>query len=172
LNLSSDWKVAFGNGRTAEMRELRPWTDIEETRFFSGQATYEKTADVPEAWLRSGGEIYLNFGVGKPAAQNRRGGAAIESPVREAAQVYVNGGLAGSVWKPPYEVDVTGLLRAGGNTIRVVVANLGINRLAGTSLPNYRLLNVLYGERFQEQDLQNLQPVACGMLGPVTLTAR
>jgi hypothetical protein len=172
LDLSSDWKVAFGNGHTVEMRELRSWTDTEETRFFSGQATYEKTVDLPEAWTRSGGEVYLNFGAGKPAAQNRRGGAAIESPVREAAQVYINGSLAGSVWKPPYEVDATRLLRAGSNTIRVVVANLGINRLAGTSLPNYRLLNLRYGERFQEQDMQNVQPVPCGMLGPVTLTER
>jgi hypothetical protein len=154
------------------MGELKSWTDTEETRFFSGQATYEKTADLPEAWTRSGGEVYLNFGAGKAAAQNRRGGAAIESPVREAARVYINGSLAGSVWKPPYEVDATGLLRAGSNTIRVVVANLGINRLAGTSLPNYRLLNLRYGERFQEQDMQNVQPVPCGMLGPVTLTVR
>ena len=64
------------------------------------------------------------------------------------------------------------LLRAGENTIRVVVANLGINRLAGTSQPDYRLLNVRYGERFQEQDLQAVQPVPCGMLGPVRLMAR
>ena len=172
LDLSSDWKVAFGNGLTTEMGELKSWTDTEETRFFSGQATYEKTFDLPEAWVRSGGEIHLNFGAGKPAAQNRRGGAAIESPVREAAQVYINGSLAGSVWKPPYEVDATRLLRAGSNTIRVVVANLGINRLAGTSRPDYRLLNLLYGERFQEQDWQNVQPVPCGMLGPVTLASR
>jgi hypothetical protein len=172
VDLSSDWKVAFGNGRTAEMRELRSWTDTEETRFFSGQATYEKTVNLTESFVRSGGGIYLNFGAGKPAAQDRRGGAAIESPVREAAQVYVNGSPAGSVWKPPYEVDVTRLLRAGSNTIRVVVANLGINRLAGTTLPTYRLLNVRYGERFQEQDMQNVQPVPCGMLGPLTLTAR
>jgi hypothetical protein len=171
VDLSSDWKVAFGNGLTTEMHELKSWTDREETRFFSGQATYEKTVDLSEAWARGGG-MYLNFGAGKPAAQNRRGGAAIESPVREAAQVYINGSLAGSVWKPPYEVGVTGLLRAGSNTIRVVVANLGINRLAGTSLPNYRLLNLRYTERFQEQDMQNVQPVPCGMLGPVTLVAR
>jgi len=122
--------------------------------------------------VRSGGEVYLNFGTGKPATQDRRGGAAIESPVREAAQVYINGRLAGSVWKPPYEVDATGLLRAGANTIRVVVANLGINRLAGTAKPDYRLLNLRYGERFQEQDWQNVQPIPCGMSGPVTLRAR
>jgi hypothetical protein len=172
VDLSSDWKVTFGNGHKADMRELRSWTDTEETRFFSGQATYEKTFDLAEAWARSGGEMYLNFGTGRPAAPDRRGGAAIESPVREAAQVYVNGSLAGSVWKPPYEVNATGLLRAGSNTIRVVVGNLGLNRLAGMSLPDYRLLNLRYGERFQEQDMQKVQPVPCGMLGPVTLTAR
>jgi len=93
-------------------------------------------------------------------------------PVACSYELIPEHSLAGSVWKPPYEVDVTRLLHAGANTIRVVVANLAINRLAGTSLPNYRLLNVLYGERFQEQDMKNVQPVPCGMLGPVTLTAR
>jgi hypothetical protein len=57
-------------------------------------------------------------------------------PVACSYELIPEHSLAGSVWKPPYEVDVTGLLHAGANTIRVVVANLAINRLAGTSLPN------------------------------------
>jgi len=94
------------------------------------------------------------------------------SPVREAATVYINGSLAGSVWRPPYEVDVTKLLHAGDNRIRVVVGNLAINELAGQSLPDYRLLNLRYGVRFEAQDMQNLQPLPAGLLGPIHLVAR
>ena len=54
----------------------------------------------------------------------------MESPARPAL-VYVNDQLAGPVWRPPYEVDVTKLVRPGQNKIRVVVVNLAINQLAG-----------------------------------------
>jgi len=48
-----------------------------------------------------------------------RHAAMLEGPVREAAVVTVNGKPAGSVWCAPYEVEVSGLLHAGENTIRV-----------------------------------------------------
>ena len=86
--------------------------------------------------------------------------------------VYVNGKRAGSVWCAPYEVDVTGLLHAGENTLRIVVANTAINLLAKGPLPDYKALNAKYGERFQAQDMNNLQPLPSGLLGPVRLVAR
>jgi hypothetical protein len=91
--------------------------------------------------------------------------------VREAAVVTVNGRPAGSVWRPPYELDVTGLLRPGENTIRVVVTNLAINELADQPLSDYRALIQKYGNRFQDQDVTNLQPLPSGLLGPVRLVA-
>ena len=36
--------------------------------------------------------------------------AYFEGPIREAAEVYVNGERAGSVWCPPYTIDVTKFL--------------------------------------------------------------
>jgi len=39
-------------------------------------------------------------------------------------------------------------------------------------LPDYRLLNDRYGERFHPQDLANLQPVASGILGKLRLVPR
>ena len=95
-----------------------------------------------------------------------------ESPVREAAVVYVNGAVAGSVWRPPYQIEIGALLRAGNNTLRVVVGNLAINRLAAGPLPGYRQLNARYGERFQPQDMDHLQPLPSGLLGPIRLVAR
>ncbi len=98
--------------------------------------------------------------------------AMYESPVREAAKVYVNGKYAGAVWSAPYEVYIGDLLRKGENTLRIEVANLALNELAKGPLPDYKALNAKYGERFQPQDLQNLQPVPAGPLEPVTIILR
>jgi hypothetical protein len=97
--------------------------------------------------------------------------ARIDPPVREAAVVYVNGRRAGAVWCPPYTVDVTGLLKRGENEIRIDVANLAVNFMAGRPLPDYKALNARYGERFQPQDMDQIQPVTSGLLGPIRLTS-
>ena len=47
-----------------------------------------------------------------------------------------------------------------------------INQLAGQTLPDYRLLNIRYGVRFEPQDMENLKPLPAGLLGPVRLIAR
>ena len=98
--------------------------------------------------------------------------ALLESPVREAAIVVVNGNRAGVVWHPPYEVDTTRYLRVGENTLRLVVANLAINEMAGQALPDYRLLNLRYGERFLPQDMQDVKPLPSGIVGTVRLVGR
>lgn len=128
--------------------------------------------------MRPGHSIYLNFGQGTPVAvgSEKRAGAGMrawfEGPIREAAMVYVNGKLAGSVWKAPYEVRVSGLLHAASNRIRIVVANLAINQMSQGPVPDYKALNARYGERFQAQDLADLAPLPSGLLGPITLAAR
>ncbi len=174
LDLSAGWKVTFGNHEPAAMERLHSWTDDEDTRYYSGLAAYEKEITVPESFLRSGLAVRLDFGEGTPLAPApRRNGmqAWLEGPVREAAVVYVNDRRAGSVWCPPYSLEVTGLLGAGTNRLRIVVGNLAINHMAGRSLPDYRLLNLRYGVRFDPQDMQNLQPVPSGLLGPIRLVA-
>ena len=98
--------------------------------------------------------------------------AMLEGPVREAAVVYVNGKRAGSVWRPPYEVEVTELLHAGENALRIVVANTAVNLLAKGPLPDYKALTAKYGERFQAQDMDQVRPLPSGLLGPVRLVGR
>jgi hypothetical protein len=168
------WKVTFdGLGITQNMNPLHSWADDPATKYYSGTVTYETTADVHDMW----NSIYLSFGPGTPVEDStRRSGngmrAMLESPVREAAKVYVNGKLAGSVWCPPYDLYIGDLLHTGANTIRVVVANLALNELAKGPLPDYTALKAKYGDRFQPQDLQNLQPVPAGLLGPVRIVAK
>jgi hypothetical protein len=47
------------------------------------------------------------------------------------ARVQLNGKDLGILWKPPYRVDVTDALQAGGNTLKIAAVNLWINRLIG-----------------------------------------
>ena len=156
------------------MDHLRSWTDEEETRYFSGVATYEKDVDIKENMLQPGLALRLDFGEGTAIPQlNLRAGmqAWLDGPVREAAVVYVNGQRAGSVWCPPYSLDLTRHLRRGENKLRIVVGNLALNYMAGHRLPDYRLLNLRYGERFQAQDMDKVRPVPSGLLGTVRLVA-
>lgn len=89
--------------------------------------------------------------------------------MREAAEVYVNGKLAGFVWHPPYRLDLSPYLKPGSNELRIEVENTAINELAGTRPGSNRLLNDRYGVRFIPQDMDHLTPLPSGMLGPVTL---
>jgi hypothetical protein len=46
-------------------------------------------------------------------------------------KVSLNGRDLGIVWKPPFRLDVTGLLESGTNHLEVEVANTWANRLIG-----------------------------------------
>ena len=178
ITLSGNWNLTFaGASQPATINALRSWTEDDSRKYFSGQATYETTVEVPDAMRRSGHPLYLNFGEGTPVATpERRSGAGmramLESPLREVAVVYINGQRAGAVWCAPYEVEVGGLLRAGRNDVRIVVANLAINELAKGPLPDYKELTARYGERFQAQDVAGLQPLPSGLIAPVRLVAK
>jgi len=177
VDISRDWKVTLA-GSSMVIPQLRSWTEDERTKYYSGQATYEKTVNVPQPLLRSGHPVYLNFGEGAPVmpGSERRPAsgmrAMLEGPVREAAVVFVNGARAGSVWCAPYEVNVGGLLRTGENSIRVVVANLAMNVLAKGPLPDYKELTAKYGEKFQAQDMNLIEAQPSGLLGPVRLVSK
>ena len=178
LDISSGWRVTFGQGaKPIQMDTLRSWTDDEETRYFSGVATYEKDITVPGAMLQSGLKVRIDFGEAKPVpvTAEMQGGsrpfAAVDAPVRESAVVYVNDKRAGSVWCAPFAVDVTGLLQKGQNRIRITVGNLALNYMAGHSLPDYRLLNLRYTTRFEPQDMNLVRPIPAGLLGAIRLVS-
>ena len=164
----SDWKLTFDKLGYSPARGTGSWTDDPRTRYFSGVATYETTVNVP----KPGASAMLDFGPGTalpPQKMTNGMRVWLDPPVRESAAVYVNGHMAGYVWRPPFEVEISRLLKPGGNQIKVVVGNTAINSLAGQALPDYRLLKLEYGDRFQPQDMRNLQPLPSGILGTVTL---
>src|SRR4051794_14268853 len=95
--------------------------------------------------------------------------ALLESPVRESALIHINGKKAGSVWVPPYQLDITQFVHDGENQLRIVVANTAINEIAGKALPSYKLLKLRYGERFVPQGFEHIEPLPSGITGSVTL---
>ncbi|MFP5392074.1 MAG: glycosyl hydrolase [Gammaproteobacteria bacterium] len=174
-DLGRDWAVRFpGSAQPLAMPALRSWTENESTRYLSGVAVYSKEVRVADAAL-TGQRILLDFGQGTPLATTPKVPAGmramLDSPVREAAQVIVNGQRAGAVWRPPYRVEIGHLLKPGANTIEVQVANLAVNTLAGRALPDYRLLSARYGQRFVPQDTELIYPRPAGLLGAVSLVA-
>jgi hypothetical protein len=92
-----------------------------------------------------------------------------EPPIRESALIYVNGQPAGSLWSPPYRLDISKFVKDGKNDLRIVVGNTALNHMSGRKLPDYKLLNLRYGERFQPQDMEKIVPIPSGILGGVKL---
>ncbi len=177
FDLSGGWSVSFGKEtKPVVMDKLVSWTENKETRFFSGLATYVKKVTVPAEMLKDGVMPRLQFGPSKATAGDGtpRMQARLDAPVREAAAVYINGKRAGSVWCPPYEVDLTGLLTSGENEIRIEVANLAVNYMASSDsirAPSYSALIERFGNRFQPQDIRFIQPVPAGLFGPIRVIA-
>ncbi|HEY3762819.1 MAG TPA: glycosyl hydrolase [Verrucomicrobiae bacterium] len=173
VDLNSGWTVQFGtNGTPVTMDTLASWTMLKDEANFSGVATYQKTVTVAPEMLQDGLSLALDFGQGKPTQDEGHGvRAQLDAPIREAAIVYVNGQRAGSLWCPPYSIDVTGKLKTGENEIRIEVANLAINYMAGIQFPNYDYRGLVrqYGNRFQPQNLDEIAPLPSGLLGPVRL---
>jgi len=172
VDLSQGWEVAFdGVGGTVHMDRLLSWTDLRELEHFSGRATYYKRVLISAQFLAQTAQVKLNFG--EPVPVPLRTGAPfrawVDSPVREAAEVYVNDRQAGTIWHPPYELNVRPLLRSGENDFKIVVGNLAVNEMAGRPLPNYKDLEARYGQRFSAQDIDSLQSVPSGLLGPIRL---
>ena len=139
----------------------------EKMRFFSGVATYETTFDA--ATLPRGAAAILDFGEGRALEPDDRGPGIrtwLDAPIREAAVVMVNGQRAGSVWCPPYRLDITAWVTPGANRLSIQVGNTALNHMAGRPLPDYRLLTLRYGERFQPQGMELVRPLPSGLVGP------
>ena len=168
------WQVSFpGSLSSAAMpahaAASTDWTTDAKTRFYSGIAVYTIHVDLRKS---AGQHVELRFAAGKtlPDTQpaNKPGIRAwYDAPIREAATVVVNGKEAGVLWHPPYTLNITGLTHPGDNTIELRVYNTAINALAGQTPRDYTALKAEYGDRFQMQDMNNLQPVPSGIFGPV-----
>jgi hypothetical protein len=77
-----------------------------------------------------------------------------------------------AVWHPPYRLNLLSFFRQGQNELKILVGNTAMNEMAGRALPDYRLLNLRYGERFTPQDVKDIHPLPSGIIGAAKLIRR
>jgi len=181
IELRAGWALSIGGAARGFVDLPHSWADDPQTRFFSGTAIYRRSVDLPASFRAAGARVSLDFGAAAAVEREALPGgtmrgnsfaALVAPPVREAATIFVNGERAGTIWAPPYRVDVTDRLRAGANEIRIEVYNTAINQLAeGGRLPDAAAVTARYGQRFRLQDVDNLQPIPSGILTVPRLVA-
>ena len=174
------WHAAFpGSAGSPAMPERSVnstvWTDDPATKFYSGEVRYTTTFNVHG--LSKGEHLVLRFPEGKPLENTRPPNlpgmrAWFDAPVRDAAVITVNGKPAGTLWHPPYELDLSQMVTEGGNAIEVRVFNTATNEMAGRPPVDYTALKPVYGDRFQMQDMDKIDAATSGLVGPVTLEYR
>ncbi len=120
LDISGDWKISFQKNRGAPdgitLKKLQSLSEskIDGVKYFSGEMQYEKNVSIPDAFFGKNRRILLSF-----------------EDVYNVAQVFVNGEKVDTLWTPPFECDITKSLKKGENKIKIVVANLWVNRIIG-----------------------------------------
>lgn len=95
--------------------QLQDWTSRPEeaVKYYSGTAIYCKTFQVNVEFSKSK-PLYLDLG-----------------QVSISARVILNGIDLGVVWRKPFRVDISKVLKNGDNELRIEVVNLWPNRLIG-----------------------------------------
>lgn len=173
-DLSTGWRVRFADDAAPkELEKLASWTELPGRKYYSGEVVYSRSVSINHAPAGSA-HIFLDLGTGATFEDKRRPNASgmlalLDPPIREAAIVFVSGKRAGSLWHPPYRVDVSEFVHEGENQIEVHVYNTAINLLAGQPPRDYTALRAKYGRRFDPQDMDNLQPIPSGLFGPIHL---
>jgi hypothetical protein len=153
LTLAGPWTIAFQPGRGAPARitetALASWSDNRDpgVRYFSGAGTYTKSFTLSPP--PKGARLTLDLG-----------------DLHEIAEVSLNGRMLGTLWNPPYELDITGAVRPGTNVLQVKVVNLWVNRLIGDAQPGVT-------KKYTFTTIPTYQPTAplrsSGLLGPVRI---
>ncbi|MBR5025217.1 MAG: hypothetical protein IKX48_09130, partial [Victivallales bacterium] len=116
--IDGPWNVSFppnlGAPEKVTFPELISFPESKDNgiKFFSGTATYTKTVNLPEEYVNS--PLMLDLGM-----------------LHDNARVFINGRDCGILWKAPFRVNATGIMKAGANDIRIEVTNRWVNRLIG-----------------------------------------
>src|SRR5690606_23101503 len=121
-------------------------------KYCAGPARYENSFEVPFS-RDTPGRGYLDLG-----------------DVAKVADAWLNGEPLGITWTPPYRYDVTDLLAAGKNTLKIEVVNTWSNRIIGDLNSVKKFTSTNLKERGSRELTWAETPLLkSGLLGPVTL---
>ena len=129
IEIKPPFEVSFdpkwgGPEKPVMFGSLSSWTDSsdEGIKHYSGLAVYKKTFALPR--LEKGEKAYL-----------------LIDDVREVAKVRLNGKDAGTMWRPPFNLEITDYLKEGDNLLEITVGNTWVNRcLYDATLPKEKRL--------------------------------
>jgi len=177
-------------GMTITEPTLTDWTASPSTLHYSGEVIYSR--DVTLAASQTHATLEIEGGKPLPGAPNSapeqpallpnglpnplitRPGpgmhAYYDPPIHEAGIVSINGQRAGSLWHPPYSLDISKFTKPGQNHIEIHVYNTALNAWSALPPHDYKPLIAKYGDRFQMQDLDKVKPIPSGILGTIKLT--
>ncbi|MEA2069462.1 MAG: glycosyl hydrolase, partial [Verrucomicrobiota bacterium] len=162
MDLSGDWSVSFdetsGIG-TVDFPALVSWTehDDERIKYYSGEAVYERSFELPDAVLSAGDPVVLDLGL-----------------LSAMAEVHLNGKPIGILWKPPYRLDVTKQIHSGINRLEVTLVNTWFNRLfyeivKNPDGPHLLDLSKAPAVKTLHNSIKNRPLMPSGLFGPVRL---
>ena len=143
IAIDGKWTVNFdpywGPKEPVVMDSLKAWNESsnDQIKYFSGSAVYKKEFTISKSKI-SKNRIFLNLG-----------------QVDIFAKVTLNGKELGTLWKPPYRIEITQAIQAGKNKLEIEVTNQWVNRLIGD-------------ERFPDYDRKNLNWLIKGQAPPAS----
>ena len=114
IPITGTWTFGFDGGRVVEWPSLMPWNESVDShiKYYSGTARYEQ-------------HLYLN-------ELDRHYRYILDlGEVKNLATVRVNGKVCGTLWRPPFTIDITESLLGGDNLLEIDVTNLWVNRMVG-----------------------------------------
>ncbi len=152
--VAGPWQVSFepkwgGPEKPVTFANLEDWTKRSEPgiRYYSGTALYRTTFSLshPPSAIN---HLLLDLG-----------------EVHAIATVRLNGKELGTVWKQPYELDISAAAKEGANELEIEVVNTWLNRLIGDAQPGAQ--PVTYTPKTAWKPGEKLLPA--GLLGPVNV---
>ncbi len=149
------WDLSFQADRGAPPKitldKLASWSDSAEegVKYFSGTGTYTKTIQASPDWFKRETRLSIDLG-----------------DVKNLAEVSINAKPLGIVWKTPYRLDITNVLKPGLNTVEIKVTNPWVNRIIGDRQPNATKTYTFTSPKYYKADSKL---VPSGLLGPVQI---
>ena len=114
IPVGEEWIIRFDEGKEVAWTSLMPWNECADAdiKYFSGTAIYSQQL--------------------KQKKMNRQDRYVLDlGEVKNLAVVRVNGKVCGTLWHPPFTIDITDALHKGKNLLEIEVTNLWVNRMVG-----------------------------------------
>ncbi|MCC5935746.1 MAG: glycoside hydrolase [Lunatimonas sp.] len=145
--IDGPWQLDFGSVKE-NFPSLSSWSSHTDPtlKYFSGIATYTHSLVLPTDFVPGNYEIDLG-------------------EVKNLAELTVNGHTVGIVWKRPFKLDISDVLKSGENLLEIRVANLWVNRLIGDAQPGAKKSTFTTMPFYQA----NAPLLPSGLLGPVKI---